>query len=52
MAINDTVKLAREVKTFHSHLVNLHSCEIGDEIKIGSFVEIQKNVIGRANTFS
>ncbi|MDD1416849.1 N-acetyltransferase [Dolichospermum sp. ST_con] len=45
MAINDSVKLGKEVKIFHPDLVNLYSCEIGDETKIGSFVEIQKNVI-------
>lgn len=44
MAINDDVKLGSQVKVFHSHLVNLYGCTIGDETKIGSFVEIQKNV--------
>jgi UDP-2-acetamido-3-amino-2,3-dideoxy-glucuronate N-acetyltransferase len=34
------VKLGREVSIFH--FVNLYGCEIGDETKIGSFVEIQK----------
>ena len=45
MAINDDVRLGKDVKIFHPHLVNLYSCEIGNETKIGSFVEIQKNVI-------
>jgi acetyltransferase-like isoleucine patch superfamily enzyme len=28
---------------FHKDLVNLYGCEVGDETKIGAFVEIQKN---------
>src|SRR5439155_267322 len=36
------VKLGRDVRIFG--FVNLYGCEIGDETKIGSFVEIQKNV--------
>jgi acetyltransferase-like isoleucine patch superfamily enzyme len=40
------VKLGREVKIYA--FVNLYGCEIGDETKIGTFVEIQKGVcIGR-----
>jgi len=40
------VKLGRDVKIFA--FVNLYGCEIGDETKIGTFVEIQKNArIGR-----
>ena len=35
------VKLGRDVSIFG--FVNLYGCEIGDETKIGSFVEIQKN---------
>ena len=32
----------------HESLVNLYGCTIGDETKIGAFVEIQKNaVVGR-----
>jgi UDP-2-acetamido-3-amino-2,3-dideoxy-glucuronate N-acetyltransferase len=38
--IGSDVKLGREVSIFH--FVNLYGCEIGDETKIGSFVEIQK----------
>ncbi|AFY90203.1 acyltransferase [Chroococcidiopsis thermalis] len=45
MAINDDVKLGNRVKIFHPHLVNLYGCAIDDETKIGSFVEIQKNVV-------
>jgi acetyltransferase-like isoleucine patch superfamily enzyme len=40
------VKLGRDVKIFA--FVNLYGCSIGDNSKIGTFVEIQKNaVIGR-----
>lgn len=39
------VKLGTEVKIFHPDLVNLYGCTIGDETKIGAFVEIQKNAV-------
>ena len=40
------VKLGRDVRIHH--FVNLYGCEIGDESRIGSFVEIQKHArIGR-----
>lgn len=35
------VKLGRDVKIYD--FVNLYGCEIGDETKVGTFVEIQKN---------
>jgi UDP-2-acetamido-3-amino-2,3-dideoxy-glucuronate N-acetyltransferase len=34
------VKLGRDVRIYG--FVNLYGCEIGDEVRIGSFVEIQK----------
>jgi acetyltransferase-like isoleucine patch superfamily enzyme len=34
------VKLGRNVKVYE--FVNLYGCEIGDNTKIGTFVEIQK----------
>ena len=37
------VKLGRDVKL--SKFINLYGCEIGDETKIGAFVEIQKNAV-------
>jgi len=44
--IAPTVKLGQDVKIYD--FVNLYGCEIGDESKIGTFVEIQKNArIGR-----
>jgi acetyltransferase-like isoleucine patch superfamily enzyme len=40
------VKLGKEVKL--SKFINLYGCTIGDETKIGAFVEIQKNAtVGR-----
>ena len=36
------VKLGRNVRLFG--FVNLYGCEIGDDVKIGTFVEIQKGV--------
>ena len=40
-AITPDVKLGRDVKL--SKFINLYGCQIGDETKIGAFVEIQKN---------
>ena len=39
--IAPNVKLGKDLKIFA--FVNLYGCEIGDETKIGTFVEIQKN---------
>lgn len=41
LCIAPSVKLGRDVKL--SQFINLYGCEIGDETKIGAFVEIQKN---------
>lgn len=44
--VANDVKLGKNVKL--SKFINLYGCEIGDETKIGPFVEIQKNArIGR-----
>ena len=40
--IINNVKLGKDVKIFN--FVNLYGCSIDDNTKIGSFVEIQKNV--------
>jgi len=46
LSIKDDVKLGKDVKL--STFINLYGCEIGDETKIGAFVEIQKNAtVGR-----
>jgi UDP-2-acetamido-3-amino-2,3-dideoxy-glucuronate N-acetyltransferase len=41
MPLNN-VTLGRDVRIFQPDLVNLYGCSIGDETKIGPFVEIQK----------
>jgi acetyltransferase-like isoleucine patch superfamily enzyme len=40
--ISDDVTCGKAVIIHHSELVNLYGCEIGDESRIGTFVEIQK----------
>ncbi len=42
MPVADSVKLGHNVKIFHPTLVNLYGCIVGDDTKVGSFVEIQK----------
>lgn len=45
-AVADDVRLGVNVKL--SRFINLYGCEVGDESKIGAFVEIQKNArVGR-----
>jgi acetyltransferase-like isoleucine patch superfamily enzyme len=41
--IAPSVKLGRDVRIFQPDLVNLYGCAVGDETKIGPFVEVQKN---------
>ena len=41
LCIAPDVKLGRDVRL--SKFINLYGCEVGDETKIGAFVEIQKN---------
>jgi UDP-2-acetamido-3-amino-2,3-dideoxy-glucuronate N-acetyltransferase len=41
MPIGKNVKLGKAVRIFHPDLVNLYDCVVGDETRIGSFVEIQ-----------
>jgi acetyltransferase-like isoleucine patch superfamily enzyme len=41
LCIAPSVKLGKDVKL--SQFINLYGCEVGDETKIGAFVEIQKN---------
>jgi acetyltransferase-like isoleucine patch superfamily enzyme len=46
LCIAPSVKLGNDVKL--SKFINLYGCEVGDETKIGAFVEIQKNArVGR-----
>jgi acetyltransferase-like isoleucine patch superfamily enzyme len=41
LCVTPDVKLGKDVKL--AQFINLYGCEIGDETKIGAFVEIQKN---------
>lgn len=41
--VSEDVKLGKDVRIFQPDLVNLYGCKIGDETRIGAFVEIQKN---------
>ncbi len=43
--ITNDVKLGRDVMIHHPELVNLYGCTVGDETKIGAFVEIQKKAV-------
>ena len=46
VCITPDVKLGRDVKL--ARFINLYGCAIGDDTKIGTFVEIQKNAsVGR-----
>ena len=48
MPIAPSVRLGERVVIHHPDLVNLYGCAIGDDSKIGVFVEIQKNAsVGR-----
>ena len=42
MPISADVKLGQRVKIPRPDLVNLYGCSIGDDTKIGTFVELQK----------
>ena len=41
LCVAPDVKLGKDVKL--SKFINLYGCEVGDQTKIGAFVEIQKN---------
>src|ERR1700689_4981919 len=43
VCVAPNVRLGRDVKL--SKFINLYGCEVGDETKIGAFVEIQKNAV-------
>lgn len=45
MPIAADVVLGTGVRIFQPELVNLYGCAIGDDTKIGAFVEIQKNAV-------
>lgn len=43
MPVKEDVVLGKDVRIFQPALVNLYGCSIGDESKVGAFVEVQKN---------
>jgi len=45
MPIAESVSLGKDVNIFHPTLVNLYGCTVGDETKIGAFVEVQKGAV-------
>jgi acetyltransferase-like isoleucine patch superfamily enzyme len=45
MPIAADVVLGTAVRIFQPELVNLYGCSIGDQTRIGAFVEIQKNAV-------
>lgn len=45
MPVEDSVTLGQGVRIFHPTLVNLYGCTVGDETRIGAFVEIQKGAV-------
>ena len=45
MPIASSVKLGSGVVIHHPDLVNLYACSVGDDTRIGAFVEIQKNAV-------
>jgi UDP-2-acetamido-3-amino-2,3-dideoxy-glucuronate N-acetyltransferase len=48
MPIAPDVKIGERVRIFQPELVNLYGCSIGDDSKVGAFVEMQKGVtVGR-----
>lgn len=45
MPIEGSVALGEDVVVHHPSLVNLYGCRIGNQTRIGSFVEIQKHAV-------
>ncbi len=45
MPISQDVKLGSGVLIFHPDLVNLYGCSVGDNTRIGTFVEVQKGAV-------
>lgn len=45
MPISESVRLGENVRVPHPTLVNLYGCSVGNDTKIGAFVEIQKNAV-------
>lgn len=45
MPVSENVRLGKNVTIVHPELINLYGCTIGQDTKIGAFVEIQKNAV-------
>ena len=45
MPITADVELGARVRIPHPELVNLYGCSVGDDTRIGSFVEVQKGAV-------
>jgi acetyltransferase-like isoleucine patch superfamily enzyme len=45
LPVHPSTQLGRDVKIHHADLVNLYGCRIGDETRIGAFVEIQRGAV-------
>ncbi|MDB4870315.1 MAG: acetyltransferase [Gemmatimonadales bacterium] len=45
MPVSESVRLGRNVSIMQPGLVNLYGCTIGDDTRVGAFVEIQKNAV-------
>jgi UDP-3-O-[3-hydroxymyristoyl] glucosamine N-acyltransferase len=51
VCVSPDVRLGKDVRL--AKFINLYGCEVGDETKIGAFVEVQKGAsIGRRCKFS
>lgn len=44
MPVADNVKQGNGVRIFHPTMVNIYGCDIGDDTRIGPFIEIQSDV--------
>jgi UDP-2-acetamido-3-amino-2,3-dideoxy-glucuronate N-acetyltransferase len=44
MPVAPNVRLGQNVKIFQPDLVNIYGCDIGDDTRIGPFIEIQSDV--------
>jgi UDP-2-acetamido-3-amino-2,3-dideoxy-glucuronate N-acetyltransferase len=45
MPIDSSSKLGRDVRVLHPELVNIYGASIGDETRVGPFVEIQRGTV-------
>jgi UDP-2-acetamido-3-amino-2,3-dideoxy-glucuronate N-acetyltransferase len=45
MPVASDVRLGRDVTIHHPELVNLYGCQVGDQTRIGAFVEVQAGAV-------